>query len=241
LLEVFDCMRELNLLSVIFRLVLSMVVGCMVGIERWRKRRPAGMRTYMIVCIGSTLTMLTGQYISHMMDSTWSVAAQQIGARTDISRLSAQVINGIGFLGAGTILVTSRQQVKGLTTAACLWASGCIGLAIGAGFYECVILSVLLVYICIHYMRNVEAFFIENARNMNIYVEFQSMDDVKGVIDCLKSNRAQIYEIELEHGNAKTMKNPNGIFTVRLEQRTRHSSILAEISGLNNIHMVDEI
>jgi putative Mg2+ transporter-C (MgtC) family protein len=241
LLEIFDYLRELNIASVVFRLLLSMVVGGMVGIERWRKRRPAGMRTYMIVCLGSTLTMLTGQYISHMLDFEWLEAAQQIGVRTDISRLSAQVINGIGFLGAGTILVTSHQEVKGLTTAACLWASGCIGLAIGAGFYECVLISVILVYICIHYMRSVEAFFVENARNMNIYVEFQSMADVKGIIDYLKSGNAHIYEIELEDGNAKAMKNPSGIFTVRLEQRTRHSSVLADISGLSNIRMVNEI
>lgn len=237
----FDYMRELNIISVIFRLVLSMIVGGMIGIERWRKKRPAGMRTYMIVCLGSTLTMLIGQYISYMLDVNWLAASQEIGLRTDISRLSAQVINGIGFLGAGTILVTSHQEVKGLTTAACLWASGCIGLAIGAGFYECVFISVILVYICIHYMRVVEAFFVENARNMNIYVEFQSMDDVKSIINCLKSNKAQIYEIELEQGNNNIMKNPTGIFTVRLDKKTRHSSILANISGLNNIHMVNEI
>ena len=150
MLEILDSMRELSTVSVVVRLVLSMLVGCMIGLERGRKKRPAGLRTYMIVCLGATLTMLTGQYMVYMMDTSWADIVQEIGVRTDIARLSAQVINGIGFLGAGTILVTSHQEVKGLTTAACLWASACIGLAIGAGFYECVILSVLLIYICVH-------------------------------------------------------------------------------------------
>jgi len=241
MLQFLDSMRMLNTGSVLMRLVLSMLVGCMIGLERGRKKRPAGLRTYMIVCLGATLTMLTGQYMVYMMDTSWADIVQKIGVRTDIARLSAQVINGIGFLGAGTILVTSHQEVKGLTTAACLWASACIGLAIGAGFYECVILSIVLIYICVHSLHSVEASLVESARNMNIYVEFTSMDDVKNIIHCLKSHKAQIYEIELEHGDLKTMKNPSGIFTVRLERKNRHSTILADISGLQHIQLVDEI
>lgn len=241
MLEIFNGMRGLDMGSVLMRLVLSMLVGGMIGLERGRKKRPAGLRTYMIVCLGATLTMLTSQYMICMMDTTWAGIVREIGVHTDISRLSAQVINGIGFLGAGTILVTSHQEVKGLTTAACLWVSACIGLAIGAGFYECVILSIVLIYICVHSLHAVEAFLVENARNMNIYVEFGSMDDVKHIIDCLKSHKAQIYEIELAHGDIKTMKNPSGIFTVRLKRKNRHSTILADISGLQHIQLVDEI
>lgn len=130
---VIPYLREMNFVSVMFRLILAMVCGGMIGLERGRKRRPAGFRTYMLVCLGAALTMLLSQYEFAMVMGPWKDIAVELGMKTDVSRFGAQVINGIGFLGAGTILVTGRQQVKGLTTAAGLWASACTGLAVGAG------------------------------------------------------------------------------------------------------------
>ena len=128
-----------NTVSILFRLFLAVVCGGIIGFDRGRKRRPAGFRTYMIVCLGAALTMLISQ---HMF---WR------GYATDLSRLGAQVVSGIGFLGAGTIIVTGRQQIKGMTTAAGLWASACMGLAIGAGFYTgaliCCVLIILTVVV----------------------------------------------------------------------------------------------
>lgn len=236
-----DGLRELNTVSVLVRLLISMAAGGMIGLERGRGNRPAGMRTYMIVSLGAALSMLISQYLLLMADTSWAEAMQFAGSRQDITRLSAQVISGIGFLGAGTILVTSHQEVKGLTTAACLWASACMGLAVGAGFYECALLSIVLIYICVHFLRPVENSLMDNARNMNIYVEFESLDDVKEIISCLKGNGASIYGIELEHSNANALKRANGTFTVRLEEKRRHSAVLAEISGLKNIRLVEEI
>ena len=96
--------------SIVLRLTLALLLGGSIGLERGRKNRPAGFRTYMLVCMGAALTMLLGQYLS--------ILAGKQGLQTDMTRIGAQVINGIGFLGAGTILVTQKQQVKGLTTAA---------------------------------------------------------------------------------------------------------------------------
>lgn len=132
--DIIAYLREMNMASVLFRLVLAMFAGGILGLERVRKRRPAGSRTYMLVSVGAALAMLLGQYEFAMVTGPWAEAAAEIGQRVDVSRFGAQVINGIGFLGAGTILVTGRQQVKGLTTSAGLWASACMGLAIGAGF-----------------------------------------------------------------------------------------------------------
>ena len=101
--------------------------------------------------------------------------------KTDVSRFGAQVINGIGFLGAGTILVTGRQEVKGLTTAAGLWASACMGLAIGAGFYECVVLCTVLIFLCMRFLPAFENYLVEKARFINIYVEFRSLDDLGSI------------------------------------------------------------
>lgn len=116
-------LRELHFASVVVRLALAMLLGGCIGLERGRKRRPAGFRTYMLVCLGAALTVLLSLYEFTMVTGPWSDICAEIGIKTDVSRFGAQVINGIGFLGAGTILVTGRQQVKGLTTAAGLWAS----------------------------------------------------------------------------------------------------------------------
>ena len=130
-------LRELTYFAVGLRLLSALVMGGILGLERGMKNRPAGLRTYMLVCVGSCLIMMTNQYIF------------QATGTGDPTRMSAQVISGIGFLGAGTIIVTGKQQVKGLTTAAGLWASACVGLAIGAGFYECVILAFVLVFLVV--------------------------------------------------------------------------------------------
>ena len=215
--------------------------GILIGLERERKRRPAGFRTYMLVCLGAALTMLLSQYEYYMITNDWAALAGEIGIRTDVSRFGAQVINGIGFLGAGTIIVTGRQEVKGLTTAAGLWASACMGLAIGAGFYECVLLGFLLIFLAIRLLPYVENFIIENARNMNIYVEFQSLDDVGAIINRIKSQGAQIYEVDIERGREENLLRPSAVFTIRLRQKQAHTRVLAAISEVEGVYTIDEI
>ena len=113
-----------GLLAVFVKLLMAAFFGGVIGLERETKRRPAGFRTFVLVCIGSTLAMTTNTYLCEMYGTG------------DPATIPAQVISGIGFLGAGTIIVTRRNQVKGLTTAAGLWACASMGLAIGAGFYS---------------------------------------------------------------------------------------------------------
>ena len=135
-LDLIGNLRDLNLLSVCVRLGLAMVFGGTIGFERGIRQRAAGLRTHMLLCVGSASTMLVSQFM---------YASYGVG---DPARLSAQVISGIGFLGAGTIIITRRNQIKGLTTAATLWATACMGLAVGVGFYECaLVMYVLLIFI----------------------------------------------------------------------------------------------
>ena len=135
-LDLLGNLRDLNLLSVCVRLGLAMVFGGTIGFERGIRQRAAGLRTHMLLCVGSASTMLVSQFM---------YASYGVG---DPARLSAQVISGIGFLGAGTIIITRRNQIKGLTTAATLWATACMGLAVGVGFYECaLVMYVLLIFI----------------------------------------------------------------------------------------------
>ena len=185
--------------------------------------------------------MLLSQYEYGMLTSAWSQTASQVGIRTDVSRFGAQVINGIGFLGAGTIIVTGRQEVKGLTTAAGLWASACMGLAIGAGFYECVLLAFLLIFLSIRLLPYLENFVVENARNMNIYVEFESLDDVGAIIGRIKAQDVQIYEVDIDHGREEKLRDPSAVFSIRLNQKQMHTQVLAAISELETVRTIDEI
>lgn len=125
MLPVFDGLRTVTLASVTVRMLLAVLCGGIIGIERAYKRRPAGFRTHILICLGAAITTLTSQYLY-----------LNLHYYTDMARLGAQVVAGIGFIGAGTIVVTRQQRVKGLTTAAGLWASAIIGLTIGGGFYE---------------------------------------------------------------------------------------------------------
>ena len=236
-----DYMRELNTASVMLRLVLAVLFGGVIGLERGRKRRAAGLRPYMLVCLGAALTVLLSMYEYYMVTHPWAELAAEIGIRTDVSRFGAQVINGIGFLGAGTIIVTGRQEVKGMTTAAGLWASACTGLAIGAGFYECVFLAFLLISIVIRVLPQVETYIVENARNMNIYVEFESLDDVGDIISRIKSQDVQIYDVEIDHGREEKLRNPSAVFSIRLNHKQMHTQVLAAISELESVRTIDEI
>ena len=128
-------LRELNMASMMLRIVLAMLMGGLIGLDRERKNRPAGFRTYMLVAIAAASTQILSQYLDLMLDTQWAEAYAIVGRRTDVVRLGARIVSGVGFIGTGTILLTERQEVKGLTTASCLWASACMGLAIGAGFY----------------------------------------------------------------------------------------------------------
>ena len=240
-MKVLYYLREFNTVSVLLRLTLAVVCGGLIGIERGRKHRAAGFRTYMVVCLGAALTMLLGQYEYELLTHEWSALANVIGTRTDVSRFGAQVINGIGFLGAGTIIVTAKQQVKGLTTAAGLWASACMGLAIGAGFYECVLLVFALIVFSMQLLPAVEAAMVARARNMNLYIEFSSLDDIGRIINRVKAQGAHIYEVEIDHGKEKKYRNPNAVLTIRLDEKLPHTQVLAAISELETVQTIQEI
>ena len=140
MIEGLDYLRELNIASICLRILLSLIIGGILGLERGKNNRPAGFRTYILVCLGSSIVMMTNQYV------------YQIFGASDPTRMGAQVISGIGFLGAGTIMVTGRQQIKGITTAAGMWTSACCGLAIGTGFYEGAIVGGIIVFLIMEFL-----------------------------------------------------------------------------------------
>ncbi len=237
--EILVYLREFNFASVAARLGLAMLFGGMLGINRAKKRRAAGFRTYMLVCLGATLAMLLGQYETDLLMLHWGDVIDPVGNRVDVVRFGAQVINGIGFLGAGTVVVTGRQEVKGLTTAAGLWASACAGLAIGAGFYECALVALILMWMTVKLLPELEDYIISKARYMNIYVEFNSMNAIGEIIATFKSLNVHIYDVDINRGGQGL--NPGAVFSVRLEHWRPHAEILATISHLDGVTMINEV
>ena len=241
MLEWVEYMRGLSFGALVLRLTLAMFVGGLLGMERVRKHRPAGIRTYMLVCTGAAMTMILGQYQNLMLETVWAEAVRVTGAKLDLSRYSAQVISGIGFLGAGTVMVAGKQEVKGLTTAAGLWVTACMGIGIGAGFYECAVLAVVLVYLCNGLLPYLELVIVENARNMNITVEFDSLDNVKQIIGCIKEMDTHIYEIELDPGGRGLYPYHRADISLRLNQRKSHAKLMLAVSELECVRNINEI
>lgn len=227
--EIYTMLTQYNWASVLFRLILAVICGGLIGIERGRKRRPAGFRTHMLVCLGAAMTMLIGQHL-------WMQ-----GYATDLTRLGAQVVSGIGFLGAGTILVTGRQQIKGLTTAAGLWASACLGLAIGAGFYIGAAIAFLLVLLTITLFSRLESKLIASARNMNLYVEYADSETLGRVIDNVKHLNVKIYDVEIMKNKVSEGISTGAILSVRLPRSLPHAVVMAEIASSDGVRGVEEL
>ena len=241
-MELLDYLREFNILSVFLRLTLAVAFGGIIGVNREHKRRPAGFRTYMMVCLGAALTMVLGQYQYEMLTTQWAAAHSAVGMETDVTRFGAQVINGIGFLGTGTILITEQREVKGLTTAAGLWASACMGLAIGAGFYEGMLLGFLAIFLSIKVLPYIEGFLMARSRNMNLYVEFVALERMKDFIALMKKMGIQIYDVEIDRrGSGKDQNGPSVVFYLHLPKYQSHTRLLADLSYSPDVRTIDEI
>ena len=179
LLELFDPLRGLSMVSILFRFALSAACGAVIGFERGKTRHAAGLRTHVVVCIGAASVMLVSQYLAIFYDPPG-----------DPARLGAQVISGIGFLGAGTIIITGHQrgqQVKGLTTAAGLWASACMGLAIGSGFYEAAIIMCLFLFGVIVFLNSLDQRYLKASTVMRVYVEHTAELPVSAVLQVIRA------------------------------------------------------
>ncbi len=225
----------------LFRLGVAVLCGGVIGVERGQKRRPAGFRTHMLVCLGAALAMVISQYLNMMVEADWASLVHFEGQKfSDASRLGAQVINGIGFLGAGTIIVTGRQEVKGLTTAAGLWASTCMGLAIGAGFVEGAFFGCLLIILTITLFSRLERLILSRSRNLNLLVEFLHVDDIGAIISAIKSKDIRIFDVDV-HRNKAVGANQSAVFSVRLPKRMSHATLMTLISQVENVRAIEEL
>lgn len=235
-------LRQLNLLSVIFRMVLAVFLGGLIGLEREKKRRPAGFRTYMLVCLGACMAMMMGEYEKELMQFFSVRQNLTESVEPDVSRYAAQVINGIGFLGAGAIIANSKKEVTGLTTASGLWASACFGLAIGAAFYEIIPTALLLIECSIQGFPALEKYIRKKSPYINFYIEFYSLKDLRNIIERFKTLKVQVYHCEIERNDfSKTHQFSNAVFYAHCRKGLDHTHLLSEISDLEEVRMVREV
>lgn len=239
--SVLSYLRELNIVTMMLRIVLAVLCGGLIGLERERKNRPAGFRTYMLTALGATLTVLLSLQLDQMLHGPWRALAESVGATQDVSRFGAEAAKGIGFLGAGTIIITARQQVKGLTTAAGLWASACLGLAIGAGFYACALISMLFMLVCMYALPPLERRMTRRARHMNISLEIESMEKLGTVVGHLRAQGVRIFDFEVNRSGSAALPNFLCQFSAVLPDRRDHPELLAELSALDGVILIEEI
>ncbi len=224
-----EYLGAVNVVSTFLRLTLAMVCGGVLGMERGKKNRPAGFRTYMLVCVGATLVMLTNQYMCQLYGSG------------DPARLGAQVISGIGFLGAGTIIVTGRNRVRGLTTAAGLWADACVGLAIGIGFYSGAIIGCALILLVMSVLYRLDGRLVANAKDIDLYFEFQKMSDFGNFMSIMKERGMKITDIEMTKSNREEDIGIAVLLTIKLEKKQPHTEIIHMLSQVEGVLYLEEL
>ena len=185
MLEFLNPLREMNTVSVMLRMVIAVLIGAVIGLERSAKNRPAGFRTHILVCLGAAVAAMTGLYIFLVLKLP-----------TDVSRLGAQVISGLGFIGAGTIVVTKKMSIKGLTTAAGLWTTGIIGLAIGSGYFELGIIGAVLVLMA-ETLFNALGRKIRHTPDYSLEIFYNEKDCLDEVLRYCKDSRMAIVNLKI--------------------------------------------
>lgn len=221
--------REVTYTAILVRILTALVVGGLIGLERGMKNRPAGLRTYMLVCVGSCLIMLTNQYIYQMTGTG------------DPMRLGAQVVSGIGFLGAGTIIVTKHNQIKGLTTAAGLWASAGVGLALGIGFYEGGLTAALGIYAILTLLQRWERRAHKKIRVLEIYTELSSDVPIHEFTQRLRELDMKIEGIQFEPDSAFEIGTRAVIFSLKSPKRQDHAIVLEKLRNMSGVVYLEEL
>lgn len=220
-------LREVTYLAVVLRIVVAAILGGVIGLEREIKNRAAGLRTYMLVCVGACLVMLTNQYIYQVFETG------------DPVRMGAQVVSGIGFLGAGTIIVTRRSQIKGLTTAAGLWSAAGIGLAVGIGFYEAAIAGSLAIFVVMTTLQRLDARMRRHSSRVSAYFELDkelSLGDFLRQADELSVSTGDIQCDGVLDSGARAY-----IATFKATDRRNHAIMLEDLRTMSGVLYIEEL
>ena len=230
MLPIFDGLRDCGMLSTAVRMLLAVFCGGLVGIEREFKRRPAGFRTHILICLGAAMTTLTGQYL--LLDR---------GYYTDLSRLGAQVIAGVGFIGAGTIIVTAHQRVKGLTTAAGLWTAAIVGLTLGAGFYEAGLLATFLILVAESLFSRLEYRLLNHAPVIHLFMEYRESRCLDDALRICREQSVKVMNMQITRHTRDERHNACAIFELRLNRKYTAEAILHLFLDIPGVESIEEL
>lgn len=230
LMEVFQAEEIAFLRAALLRVLAASVCGGLIGLERELKGRPAGLKTFSLVCIGAALAMVTNEYIARIS-----------GGNEDLARMAAQVISGIGFLGAGTIIVTGTNQIRGLTTAAALWVTAALGICIGAGFYTGAFGSIGIILLSSMVCRMIDRLVAGKSRILKLYVEGVNEEFMLVLIDYLESSGIRIRNVTRRSENKWYKKDTCVMAELDLECRRCHREVINSIRQLKGLRYVEEI
>ena len=214
-------MLEGTLSEAVLRLLLALISGGLIGYERSRKRIDAGFRTHIFVCMSACAIMITNIHI-YMHFQTG-----------DPVRMPAQVISGVGFLGAGCILVTGQRRIKGVTTAAGLWSAACLGLCIGAGDYIVALVVLVLALLTITVFKTVDKKLVERTKYMRLYVELESVSAVSNIIRHMREQEIEVNDIDFLE-NTK-LGNLAMVVTFRLKKADTVKNIVMDFETVNGV------
>ena len=206
-----------------------MIVGGLLGLERGLKNRPAGLRTYMLVCVGACVVMLTNQYMV------------QVYGTGDPVRMGAQVVSGIGFLGAGTIIVTRRNQIKGLTTAAGLWAAAGVGLALGVGFYEAALIGGFAVFFVMTLLQRMDNKMHRNAKILETYLELSKELSLGDFLRMIRDQEIEVRHTQRDHDSEQENGVRAYILTLRLKKRQNHLDLIDQLRTIDGVLYLEEL
>lgn len=227
--DILNYLREFNIVSMILRLALAFLCGGMIGMERGKRGRAAGLRTHILVCLGAAMTVMTGLF-----------AVQTLKINSDPLRIGAQVISGIGFLGVGTILITGNTHVRGLTTAAGLWTTASIGLAIGIGYYEAAILCTILCVLTIVFLSRFENIVVGKNRNIELYVEIRDVSKVNFVVDTITGKGHKVTHLEIVPARSGIVNSLGLEITLLFGKGVEKMQIIKEINEISEVSFAVE-
>ena len=222
-MSIITLLHSFTMTAICFRIIFAAFVGAIIGIEPYIRHKPAGMRTYILVCMGSAITVLIGVY-----------ATEVLGQNTDPLRIAAQVVSGIGFLGGGTILVRGRIEVTGLTTAAGLWTTASIGIAIGSGIYSVAILGTVIVLITMIVLQRTEKAIAKSRTDFNVYIEADEVSNISKLIHELRDHY-DVHSLDVTSPRSAYSGHAGIEVVLRIEKGTNKNNLMDEIETLDHV------
>lgn len=227
---------NLSIQEIILRIVIAIFIGGMIGYERGHSNRPAGFRTHILVCLGAAFVSLTQDLLRInilQMAATYPETSQVL--KTDLGRIGAQVVSGIGFLGAGTIM-RDKGTIGGLTTAASIWATGCIGLGIGWGFYQLAIPAGVSILVVLVTLKKVERSLIDNRHIVKIMIQFRQgtryTDNLLSTYETLKLMNIRIKNLKKETEENRVL------YVLIMSKQMEAFELMSELSKCEHISQV---